>query len=64
MVGPRLPQKPTIARVNDQLCPGLVGDRHASALPQEDGADQGLHRSSIPPSNFGVSQFAKYTHYD
>ena len=46
---PRLPPKPTVARVDDKLCPRLVGDRHAGAVPQEEGADEGVHGRRLPP---------------
>ena len=49
MAGPRLPQKPRVARVDDKLCPRLVGDRDAGAVPQEEGADEGVHGRRLPP---------------
>ena len=54
---PRLPQKPTVARVDDKLCPRLVGHRHAGAVPQEDGAVEGPHGRRLPPPDSVVRKF-------
>ena len=54
MAGARLPRKPSLTRVDDQLRPGLVGERDAGGAPQEGGAVEGLHCGRLPPPDNAV----------
>ena len=58
MARPRLPQNPAVARADDKLCPRLVGNGDAGAVPKEDGAVEGVHGRSLPPPHPEVRQFA------